>query len=1121
MKKIVKIFHIGHKIYLLLPSFYIPNRTFHEDMKLRRTDLYIFVIFLFATNSLLGQCSVPGLTSSLFCHDAPVLCELDCLDGFRGRTPEALFEPQPAKGELCANGGNPDNMSWFAFVAGSTEVSITITPSNCIRVDNTTYGLQAGIYSSCDFKNRLILDCYNDFTITNPAPITLSSTDFVVGQIYYVWVDGAAGTICDYRITVNKGSQPFELPEIETVAVSDIENNIFSGDTIRVCRGIENAKFKVENYGLYLFYKWTIEPSTPDFPDGLHPSVIDSSFWNFNMLGNFDICVVADNRCDTTEAKCIHVIVEDIPNQDFGEVRVCSNSFPYAGPQNVDLFGDGNLYSWEGPNIMTPGVTSYNVSLPNGCRYNQTVDIVQIPLSARLPVVEVSCGPFEYHGIEISENISGMPVNIANAAQNGCDSLVSLDAYILNVSGSFITGNCNSATVPLAFSISNVSCPPGYTLEYIWKDPMGNQLFDNDGVDSVLQVSSTMMVTLEVKITYGNLSCDIFLGGRFVDTDAVLPQIPNTSAWPEKICSNTSEFELTIPDAANADSYQWTLASGLSFKGNNSGTTVTISVESGFAGGDICVRSVNSCGLSAVACSNIRLVVLPEAEITLVEGECINEPISLIATVSNVVSANMNFDWSINGASQIIPISASQRIVRYETPGMKSVSLIIDNESCISNPINFEFEVFQKIDAPIISCESTANSVSINWNSDDCVSSYDLEINGQLISQQQSTSYMVDGLVSGTMLNLRLMAKSDCPCGDAIATSTCYALDCGNAVVSLQNPNPVICEDAWNQPVQLNLTISNTYSNVIPVWSGAGISQNGLFTPASAGLGQHRIYVDIDDLGCKYRDSVVFQLFKNPDLSYRTLDPQCVEDLFGSILLSDIFANGNYIIELDGERVGEEIEGVGIGEHTLVLIDANQCRTVRRVSIRPPVVPDYELEGDTAGFDNGVLRFSVKPMGFEQRTIDSISWYINGELFCSGPQCFNILLSNFPAGDYIHQIFIYYDDCYIEESFGFVVKEIYRFYISNAIRPRAGNENSRWVVKTNDNDLKIKDVSIYNRWGNLIFRKSDFNPNDEQFVWDGNFNGRPVTQDVYVYAIRYIDELGQEQIITGDITVFD
>jgi gliding motility-associated-like protein len=220
-------------------------------------------------------------------------------------------------------------------------------------------------------------------------------------------------------------------------------------------------------------------------------------------------------------------------------------------------------------------------------------------------------------------------------------------------------------------------------------------------------------------------------------------------------------------------------------------------------------------------------------------------------------------------------------------------------------------------------------------------------------------------------------------------------------------------------------------------------------------------------------------------------------------------------------RVGEEIEGVSIGEHTLVLIDANQCKTIRRVTIHPPIIPDYELEGDTAGFDNGTLRFSVKPMGAEQKSIDSVVWYINGELFCSGPDCFNILLSNYPAGDYIHQIFIYYDDCYIEEQFGFVVKEIYRFFISNAIRPRAGNENSKWIIKTNDSALRIKDVAVFNRWGNLIFKKSDFNPNEEQFIWDGYFNGSPVAQDVYVYTIRYIDELGQEKLITGDITVFD
>lgn len=1087
-----------------------------------RSKVFIIVFFLTnLTHLLYGQCSIQGLTSSLFCNDAPVLCELDCLDGFIGRTPDQLFLPQPPKGSLCQNGGNPDNMSWFAFVAGSTEISITITPYNCTQVDPTTFGLQAGIYSSCDFENRQILDCFNDFTIMSPSPITLSSTDFVVGQIYYVWVDGAAGTICDYRITVNKGSQPYELPEIDSISVLSSENDYFRGDTIRLCRGIDSIKFKIEDYNLDIFYKWTIEPASVEYPSGEHPSKIDSSLWSFSTVGAYDICVVADNRCDTTQSKCIRVIVEDLPDQDFGIIEVCANMFPYAGPQNVDLFGDGRLFSWEGPNIISAGANSYNVSMPNGCRYTQTVNVELLPLGSRVPVVEVSCGPFNYHGTEITENVSGLPINIIGGASSGCDSLVSLDAYIISVGGNFITGVCSSNVIPLAFSLTDVSCPPGYSIEYLWRDGNGDLLIDTDGIDSIIEISSTMMVTLELRITYLGASCDIFIGGKFVDVESVFPALPDISILQDKFCSDINDITLTIQPAANADSYEWVIPSGLNIIGNSDGGSIRLSMTDGFERGEICVRAVNSCGNSGFACKNIKVVTVPEVEIVHLGGECVNEPISLVGTITAGDDPNLIYNWTNSGASQVQEIGVRERFIIYDTPGVKIVSLQVENESCISKLVEYEFEVFDKIKSPVISCQSTANSILIDWSTDDCVTNYDLEINGGALVALQGSSYLIDSLEPGSPINIRLFARSECPCGDVISTTTCYALDCGNALISLYNPNPVICQDDWSEPVQIRLNIENTHSNVLPVWSGTGINQEGVFFPMNAGVGQHKIFVDIDDMGCKYRDSVVFQLFNSPDLSLRTLDPQCVEDLFGSILLSDIVAGDSYHIELDGVRVGEEIEGVSIGEHTLVLIDANQCKSIRRVTIHPPLVPDYELKGDTLGYDNGVLRFSVKPMGYEQKSIDSVAWYINGELYCSGSDCFDISLSNFPAGSYVHQLFIYYDDCFIEDRFSFEVKEIYRFYISNAIRPRANNGNSKWVVKTNDNSLIIKNVSIYNRWGNLIFDKSGFNPNDEEFIWDGSYNDSPVAQDVYVYIIRYIDELGRDQVITGDITVFD
>jgi gliding motility-associated-like protein len=45
---------------------------------------------------------------------------------------------------------------------------------------------------------------------------------------------------------------------------------------------------------------------------------------------------------------------------------------------------------------------------------------------------------------------------------------------------------------------------------------------------------------------------------------------------------------------------------------------------------------------------------------------------------------------------------------------------------------------------------------------------------------------------------------------------------------------------------------------------------------------------------------------------------------------------------------------------------------------------------------------------------------------------------------------------------------------------------------------------IYNRWGQVVFEKRDFAPNDPSVGWDGTFNGQKAPIDVYIYTIQLI-----------------
>jgi gliding motility-associated-like protein len=65
------------------------------------------------------------------------------------------------------------------------------------------------------------------------------------------------------------------------------------------------------------------------------------------------------------------------------------------------------------------------------------------------------------------------------------------------------------------------------------------------------------------------------------------------------------------------------------------------------------------------------------------------------------------------------------------------------------------------------------------------------------------------------------------------------------------------------------------------------------------------------------------------------------------------------------------------------------------------------------------------------------------------------------------------------------------------------------------NDARVKEVSIYDRWGHLVYESR------EKVEWNGkqNNDGEDLPTDVYIYRIRLSDKKENPIIITGDITL--
>lgn len=65
----------------------------------------------------------------------------------------------------------------------------------------------------------------------------------------------------------------------------------------------------------------------------------------------------------------------------------------------------------------------------------------------------------------------------------------------------------------------------------------------------------------------------------------------------------------------------------------------------------------------------------------------------------------------------------------------------------------------------------------------------------------------------------------------------------------------------------------------------------------------------------------------------------------------------------------------------------------------------------------------------------------------------------------------------------------------------------------------IKSLRIFNRWGEMVFERSNLNANDPSAGWDGTYKGRPLNPDVYVYILVVLCYNNETLDIKGNVTL--
>jgi gliding motility-associated-like protein len=522
-----------------------------------KKQILLALLLSFTYLGLNAQCNIP-FPPSLDCASAPVICSLD---GYC--TTSGGFNNTDQPSTFC---GSVQNNQWFAFVAGTVDITLDFIVGLCGGTMSGT-GLQAQVYSMCGAPWTIASNCL--YEISPGSTETLTMTGLTIGNVYYLMTDGFSGDMCDYTIEVTSGS---------TTPPTPAPAGPISGDP-EFCPGATSVTYCADPSFGAAFYEWTI-PLGAVIVGADNGACITIDF--SGIAGTTGVITATPtNGCESGGSTSFNVSEGPSPTTPDVDFILCP--------------GDSEVY---GNTVYSTGGTFLNTDIANaqGCLIETFVNVV-VGQEMMTSLTEVVCdGDASTTGETSSGNYT---YNLLTSL--GCDSTVTLNLTVLNpTTGIFpVTDEIDCSGDPIQVSAVVTDTDP--SILYIWSGPCFIQNFQQD--PNIL-VSCGGVYQVFAQQTVGGVTC---VSPTFSVTviENTTPPTADPGLGGVIDCGSAS-FTLGGPGSSNTSAYiySWTGPNGYSMTSQFPTTSVP---------GNYCffmIDNATSC-MSSIECVTVTGDITP------------------------------------------------------------------------------------------------------------------------------------------------------------------------------------------------------------------------------------------------------------------------------------------------------------------------------------------------------------------------------------------------------------------------------------------------------------------------------------------------------------------------------
>lgn len=297
------------------------------------------------------------------------------------------------------------------------------------------------------------------------------------------------------------------------------------------------------------------------------------------------------------------------------------------------------------------------------------------------------------------------------------------------------------------------------------------------------------------------------------------------------------------------------------------------------------------------------------------------------------------------------------------------------------------------------------------------------------------------------------------------------------------------------------------------------VNQNGVYT----------LTVTNNSTGCTQTDTVeVLEDTNVPtDLAFDLVKPSC-KDNDGMITFGAITGGtGPYLYSINGGQTFSpaiDFAQITPGTYNLFIQDANGCEYNEPLVV--PQAPDPAIALDptfSIELGDSLTLNAILPQGYPISLVDTIVWTPLDGLTFDSYSILDLLKPSakpFKTTEYTVTL-VSKDGCEDRDKVLIRVDNEPHIYIPNAFSPHDedGHNDVFHIFADDKQILQIDKFQVYDRWGEMVFTDSNFQPNDPAHGWDGRLRGKLMVPAVFVYyaEIRLID--GRVLLYKGDVTL--